>query len=371
MARAKKEVAVPSHDELTSVIFETVNGMYKEKDIAYKLSNTHDEVTDWIPTGCTPLDIAISNRPYGGIPLGRITEILGWEASGKTLLGIHILANVQKMGGIAVYIDTEFSLDTTFARAVGLDLEHNFIYIQTEFLEEAYDAVERIITTIKKTGKKQPVAIMIDSLAAATTKVEAESTFEKDGWATAKAIINSKAMRKITGLISKERVALVLVNQLRDKLGVTFGDASTSSGGKAVGFHASVRITLKNVGKIKKGEDMVGVTTNAFLKKNKVGPPYRTASFNILFDSGIDDYSSWFKIGVEAGVIKTGAWNTIVNTNTGEEQRFRTADFDKLLNDNAPLKESLYQNICDHIITKYRTVDTPREELTEALDENE
>ena len=171
------------------------------------------------------------------------------ESSGKSLLGAHILSETQKKGGVAVYIDTETSVSQQFLGAIGVDVS-KMLYLHLETVEDIFQAIEEIVTKVRESDKDRLVTILIDSLAAASTKVEMDADFDKDGWATAKAIIISKAMRKITQMIGRQNIALVFTNQLRQKLGVMVGDPWTTSGGKALPFHASTRIRLKNMGQI-------------------------------------------------------------------------------------------------------------------------
>ena len=246
MARKSKaqKQAIDSRDELAGVIADSLNKKFKSMKVAYFLDGAEDtptDLTEWVSTGSSLLDLAISNRPNGGIPVGRITELTGLEASGKSLIGAHLLANTQKQGGLAVYIDTENAMNEEFARAIGIDIS-KMLYIQLEAIEDIFDVIENIILKIRESDNDRLVTIVVDSVAAATTKVEQEADFEKDGWATSKAIIISKAMRKVTQLIGRQRICLVFTNQLRVRLGVSFGDPYTTSGGKALGFHASCRL---------------------------------------------------------------------------------------------------------------------------------
>ena len=368
MARKKKETAsvqidANSTEELINIIHDNINKLYKDKDISQFLEVDNQELADsiWIPTGCDVLDLAISNRIGGGIPCGRVTEIAGWEASGKTLVGLNVLANVQKMGGIAVMVDTEFSLDTRWAQAIGLDLK-KLIYATPESIEEAWETIDAIITTIKQSKKgkkdKKPVAILFDTPAASPSKNELKGDYDKEGWNTDKAIVNSMAMRKLSSMISHENVALIINNQFRDKLGVTFGRNYQTSGGKAIGYHASVRIELKSVGRIKNKEDkIVGIQTEAFTFKNKVGPPFRTVAFNIIFDIGVDNYSSWLNISKEAQIVQTrGAWSYLYDPKTGEEHAYQgESSFVQLLEENKELRDRVYNAICEHMLMLYRT----------------
>jgi len=349
-------------DELAGIIADELNKTFKHQKVAYFLdegSNPTD-VTDWISTGSTMLDLAISNKPNGGVAVGRITELNGLEGSGKSLIGAHVLASAQKKGGVAVYIDTESSVSPEFLDAIGIDTE-NMLYVHLETVEEVFETIEAIVTKIRESNKDRLVTILVDSLAAASTKVEMDADFDKDGWATAKAIIISKAMRKITQMIARQKVALVFTNQLRQKLGVMFGDPWTTSGGKALPFHASTRIRLKNAGQIKDGskKNTIGIKMKAQVIKNRLGPPMRTAEFPLYFDTGIDDYGSWLTVMKEHKLLKqAGAWYTIqhANTETGEliqEYKFQSKDFEKLVNENPDLKEFCYDSICKACILKY------------------
>ena len=282
-------------DQLAEVIASELNKQFKSHKVAYFLDGvdqTPTDVTDWISTGSTILDLAVSNKPDGGLAAGRITEINGLEGSGKSLIGAHALAATQKKGGLAVYIDTESAVSSEFLQAIGIDTE-NMLYVHLETVEEIFDTIETIVAKIRESDKDKLVTILVDSLAAASTKVEMDADFDKDGWATAKAIVISKAMRKITQLIARQRVCLIFTNQLRQKLGVMFGDPWTTSGGKALPFHSSTRIRLKNVGQIKDTKkNTIGIKIRAQVIKNRLGPPLRSADFSLYFDKGIDDFGS-------------------------------------------------------------------------------
>ena len=354
--------ALSKQDELANVLAESLNKKFKKDGkVAYFLDgseSTPTDLTEWISTGSSLLDLAISNRPNGGIPVGRITELTGLEASGKSLLAAHLLANTQEKDGLAVYIDTENAMNEDFLRAIGIDLE-KMLYIQLEAIEDIFDVIENIITKVKESNKNKLVTIVVDSVAAATTKVEQAADYEKDGWATSKAIILSKAMRKITQMIGRERVALIFTNQLRVKLGVSFGDIYTTSGGKAIGFHASCRLRLKAVGQIKAKingfEQVIGIKTRAKIVKNRMGPPLREAEFHILFESGIDDYGSWLQVMKDYGLITIGgAWYTFTDEDTGEQIKFLSKDFvSKILND-PKRKQYIYDKICKELVMNYK-----------------
>ena len=342
-------------DELAEVIASELNKQSKSHQIAYFLDGVQDtptDVTDWISTGSTILDLAVSNKPDGGLAAGRITEINGLEGSGKSLIGAHALAATQKKGGLAVYIDTESAVSSEFLQAIGIDTE-NMLYVHLETVEEIFDTIETIVTKIRESDKDKLVTILVDSLAAASTKVEMDADFDKDGWATAKAIVISKAMRKITQLIARQRVCLIFTNQLRQKLGVMFGDPWTTSGGKALPFHSSTRIRLKNVGQIKDTKkNTIGIKIRAQVIKNRLGPPLRSADFSLYFDKGIDDFGSWLEVLKGHKLIKqAGAWYTLEDQD-GKEHKFQSKDFGSLMADEDTQKY-IYDKICKASILKY------------------
>ena len=186
-------------------------------------------VDGWISTGCAMLDVAISNRPYGGLPVGRITEVTGLEQSGKSLLSAHSLAETQKQGGVAVLIDTETAVSREFLEAIGVDVS-KLLYVSADSVEQIFDFTETIIEKVRETASKDKiVTIVVDSVAAASTKNELAADYNKDGYATDKAIIISKAMRKITNMIGRQKISLVFTNQLRQKMNAMFGDPWTTS----------------------------------------------------------------------------------------------------------------------------------------------
>ena len=350
-------MALAVKDELAQVLADNLNKNFKNNRVAYFLDgsdSTPTDIKEFISTGSSILDLAISNRPNGGIAVGRITEINGLESSGKSLIGTHILAETQKKGGLAVYIDTETSVSREWLETIGIDVQ-NLLYLHVETVEDIFECIENIITKIRESDRDRLVTILVDSLAAASTKVEMEADFDKDGWATAKAIVISKAMRKITQMIGRERVALVFTNQLRQKLGVMFGDPWTTSGGKALPFHSSTRIRLKNMGQIKDTKkNTLGMKARAQIIKNRLGPPLRHADFNLYFDSGIDDKGSWLQVMKDHKLVKVaGAWYTIEFE--GEDIKFQSKDFKKVLEEKPELEDYLYNKICDASILKYQT----------------
>jgi recombination protein RecA len=369
MAKSKTTVDEGQvQDDLASVLADNLNKKFKSSNykVAYFLEGDTDapsEVNEWISTGSTMLDLAISNRPNGGLPVGRIIEITGLEASGKSLLAAHALADTQKKGGLAVYIDTENAISREFLEAIGVNLK-DMLYVPLETIEDIFDAMDSIVESVRKNSKSRIVTIVVDSVAGASTKQEMAADYDKDGWATSKAIILSKAMRKITNFIGRERICLIFTNQLRTRLGVSFGDQWTTSGGKAIAFHSSVRLRLKSVGQIKlaksadKPEAVVGITTRAQVVKNRMGPPLRTVDYDIYFDSGIDDFGSWLTMMKNYNLVtQAGAWYTYTNTETGEVVKFQSKDFKSKLIDDPEMKAQVYKTICEKYILNYRAGD--------------
>jgi recombination protein RecA len=351
-------------DDLAVTLADSINKQFKGQNYktAFFLAGDDDAPTnvhEWISSGCSMLDLAISNRPNGGFPVGRITEITGLEASGKSLLAAHTLAETQKKGGLAVYIDTESATSSEFLTAIGVDIK-KMLYVPLETIEEIFETIETIVENVRKSDKDRLVTIVVDSVMGASTKIEMSAEYDKDGYATSKSIILSKAMRKVTNWIARERICLIFTNQLRTKLGVSFGDPWTTSGGKAIPFHASVRLRLKSIGQIKVKDSVVGIKTRVTVVKNRMGPPLRTIDYDIYFESGIDNYGGWLTIMKDHKMVtQAGAWYTYedVDTESGEvlsEIKFQSKDFmDKVLSDTA-MAQRLYDRICEAYIFKYQ-----------------
>lgn len=363
MARKKSKLNV-LEEELTDILANSLNKKFAKEhnQTAYFLgggSESPTDVPEWISTGSTVLDLAISNRPNGGLPVSKIVEITGLEQSGKSLLAAHVVANTQKKGGIAVYIDTESSLDSRFLRAIGVDVE-KMVYVPLETIEEVFDAIEDVILKIRERDPDKLVTIVVDSVAAATTKIEAAADFEKDGYATQKAIIMSKALRKITNLIGRKKILLVFTNQLRQKLNaMPFGDQYTTSGGKSLQFHASVRLRLRNVGKLKEKingvEEIVGNNVEAQVVKNRLAPPQRKIKYQIYFNSGIDDYSGWLDLMKSYKILSGGGAGWYTYKFGEEEIKFQgVGELKELLKTREDIRKKMYEQICEHYIMLYR-----------------
>ena len=347
----------PQRDELVELLANELNKANKDGGkIAYFLDEQENpaEISDWISTGSSILDLAISNRPHGGLPVGKMVEFNGLEGTGKSLVSAHVVADTQKKGGIAVVIDTENAAAPEFWKSLGVDLS-KLLYVQCETVEDIFEKMEQMIGIVRKSNKDRILTIIVDSVAAASTKVELESDHGKDGFATGKSIIISKAMRKITNMIGKQKVLTVFTNQLRQNLNaMAFGDKYVVSGGKSLAYHCSVRVRLNNTGKLKKGEEVIGNECKAVVVKNRMGPPQRQASFDIYFDSGIADYGSWIKVFKENNLIKQGGAYYTYKKDDGSEWKFQSKDFVETMKTDKTLSEEVYLKICDSVIMKYK-----------------
>ncbi|HEY0839943.1 MAG TPA: recombinase RecA [Vulgatibacter sp.] len=253
---------------------------------------------DAIPTGAINLDAAIG---IGGVPRGRVTEIYGPESSGKTTLCLHVVANAQKTGGVAAFIDAEHALDVEYARKLGVDVD-NLLVSQPDTGEQALEICEILV----RSGAVD--VVVIDSVAALVPKAEIEGDMG-DSHVGLQARLMSQALRKLTGAIARSKTAVIFINQLREKVGVMFGNPETTTGGKALKFYASVRLDIRRIGPVKDKEDVVGSHVRVKVVKNKVAPPFKQSEFDIMYAEGISHTSLLVDIGSEAGIIeKSGAW---------------------------------------------------------------
>lgn len=355
--KKKTEKDSTKRDELAELLANELNKSNKDGGkIAFFLDEEENpaDISDWISTGSSMLDLAISNRPHGGLPVGKMIEFNGLEGTGKSLVSAHICAETQRKGGIAVVLDTENAAAPEFWKSLGVDLK-NLLYVQTDTVEDIFENIEKMIGIVRKSNKDRILTLIVDSVAAASTKAELESDHGKDGFATGKSIIISKAMRKITTMIGRQKVLTVFTNQLRQNLNaMAFGDKWVVSGGKSLAYHCSVRVRLNNTGKLKKGEEVIGNECKAVVIKNRMGPPQRQASFDIYFDSGIADYSSWIKVLKENNLVKQGGAYYTYKKDDGTEWKFQSKEFVETMKTDKALSEEIYLKICDTLIMKYK-----------------
>ena len=261
-----------------------------------------------ISTGILPLDIALG---VGGIPRGRIIEVYGPESSGKTTVTLHMIAEAQKAGGLAAFIDAEHALDPEYARKLGVNTE-DLLISQPDTGEQALEIVDALVHS----GAID--IIVVDSVAALVPKSEIEGDMGSSVVGL-QARLMSQAMRKLTGIISKTRTVAVFINQLREKIGVTYGNPETTTGGRALKFYASVRIDVRRADSIKQGTESLGNRTRAKIVKNKVAPPFKTAEFDIIYGEGVSRLGSIIDMGVELDIVnKSGAWYSYEGTRLGQ-----------------------------------------------------
>ena len=371
-------------NDFTSSLIKSLNKEHGTR-IAYNLatdeSPTH--VKRWISTGSKLLDYICSNRRGGGLPEGRIIEIFGPPSIGKSHIATQIARSTQSLGGIVVYIDTENATSVDNLRNLGINVSNRFVYVDTHCTEEVLSIAESTILKAKAMDKDVPVTIIWDSVAASSPKAELLGDYDKDSIGLqARAI--SKGMRKITGVIGQTNSLFVILNQIRTKIGVMYGDPTTTPGGKAIPFHASIRIKLGAGQQIKQGDDVIGINVSAKTIKCKVAPPFRSVNFEIHFGKGIVEHEQMFDILRRHGqdivgkncveVMGTGGWKTlqVTDVESGEvihEKKFRKNEFMDIINDEiyGPFIDDLLEKAMVKIIDSEYNIDTESYEEVRAI----
>jgi len=313
------------------------------KGTIMKLGDAPVEAMEIIPTGSLTLDIALG---IGGLPKGRVIEIYGPESSGKTTMAIHAIANVQRNGGIAAIVDAEHAFDRNYAQKLGVDIG-NLLISQPDNGEQALEIVDNLI----RSGAID--IIVIDSVAALTPRSEIEGEMG-DSVMGLQARLMSQALRKLTGTISKTGCCCIFINQLREKIGVMFGNPETTTGGNALKFYSSVRLDIRRIGQLKEGETVIGNRTRVKVVKNKLAPPFGIAEFDILYGEGISKVGEIVDLGVEKNIVKkSGAWFSYGETRLGQGRD----SVKQIFTDNPELAEEIELKIKDAITAPPKEVE--------------
>jgi len=300
-------VAVDDRERAVDAAVASIERMFG-KGAIMRFGDAEVPKVETIPSGSLNLDLALG---VGGVPRGRVVEIFGKESSGKTTLSLHIIAEAQKLGGVAAFIDAEHALDPNYARALGVDV-NNLLISQPDFGEQALEIAE----TLVRSGAV--AVVVIDSVAALVPKAELEGEMG-DSLPGLQARLMSQALRKLTGAIHKSETVVIFINQIREKIGVMFGSPKTTTGGNALKFYASLRMEVTNIGQIKKGDEAYGNRTRVKVVKNKVAPPFKQCEFDIYFGKGISKAAEVLDLGMDiAAVRKSGSWYSIYDERIGQ-----------------------------------------------------
>jgi len=329
MAKAKAKVKVKDLDKL----IEEVKIKTKDPDSIMRLGGNKNKIKsiDVIPTGSLMLDTAIG---IGGVPKGRIVEIYGPESSGKTTLTLHIVAESQKAGGSAAFIDVEHALDPLYAKNIGVDTD-NLLISQPDNGEQALEIVEALVKSC------QLDVIVVDSVAALVPKAELEGLMG-DSHMGLQARLMSQAMRKLTGLVNKSKTCVIFINQIRHKIGVMFGNPETTTGGNALKFYSSLRLEIRRKSQLKDGDRVVGNRTYVKVMKNKLAPPFKRVEFDILYGQGISYEGDLIEQGLESGVlVQSGSWFSY----NGDKVAQGKENFRLKLKEDAELKEKIENDV--------------------------
>ena len=358
-------------DEMISELSSSFKKRNTDAKASYLWQSTSN-VKDYISTGNPILDIILSNKKDGGLPVGRLTEISGGEGAGKTLLAAYILANTQKKGGIAILIDTEHAASIDVFKEVGIDTD-KLVYIQAGCVEDVFAAMETIVSKIIATdaGKDKPITIVWDSVAATSTRAEVEGTYDQQTIGMAARIIG-KGLRKFIPICSVHNICLVFLNQLRTNIGVSFGDQYVTPGGKSIPYHATIRLRLSHYKQIKDKttKDLMGREIKCEVKKNKIAPPMRTTYHTIRWG---ERPGAWFDIGAtlwEAG-ITSGLFTKITaqkygfTTSTNDKLEFTRKAFNELVKE-----ESFYDELNISLGKKYIITSENAPSLDNAIKED-
>ncbi|MEK6862363.1 MAG: ATPase domain-containing protein, partial [Nanoarchaeota archaeon] len=364
----KENVELQQLDKFEKDLISFLNKENNER-IAYNLSNdiVPININRWLSTGSKYLDYAISNKKDGGIPEGRITEIFGSPAIGKSHIALQIAKSAQSMGGMCIYIDTENATSIENLKVLGVNVKNRFVFVETSCTEEVFKAIESTILRTKEISKNVPVVIIWDSVAASSPKAELLADYDKDSIGL-QARAMSKGLRKITKLIADSSVTLCCLNQTRTKIGEYYGDNVVTPGGQALPFHSSVRIHLMGGSKIKNDNgEIIALKVIAKILKNKVAFPHRKAEFEIHFGKGIYEHEQIFDLlknydkpidqskSFSIKASEGGAWKTIevINSTTGEvilEKKFRKNEYIEAMSD--PILKEYIDNFLEDVLVK-------------------